>query len=48
MKLMVSETEDPTLYRLPLITSGLYIFCAYLHETSPINLNKSNSSFSNC
>ncbi len=35
MKIQVPETEDPALYRLPLITSDLYIFCAYL----PLNLH---------
>ena len=34
MKIKVPETEDPTFFRLPLITSGLYIFYAYLRKMS--------------
>lgn len=42
------ETEDPALYRLPLITSGLYVFCAYLeilslHSTASSNYFLSNA-----
>ena len=34
MKIKVPETEDPTFFRLPLTSSGLYIFCAYLGRMS--------------
>lgn len=41
------ETEDPALYGLPLITSGLYVFCAYLPTRSQ-HLIAASSYFFSC